>query len=519
MTEDLAAAATPPTTPTASPTTVAARPATAAARPAPRATNRWLILVIACLAQFMVVLDATVVNVALPSIQRGLHFSPASLQWVVNAYTLIFGGFLLLGGRAGDLLGRKRLFVAGVALFSGASLLNGLAQSSTMLIVGRGLQGLGGALLSPAALSIITTTFTEQSERTKALGVWSAIAAGGGAVGLIMGGALTQLASWEWIFIVNVPVGIATLLATLRFVPESRADLQHRTFDLAGAVTVTGGLVLLVYAIVKAQSYGWGSARTVGLIAASLVLLAAFVAVERRSKAPLIRLSIFRVKTLTVADLVLLLVASGMFGMFFFASLYVQEILGYSPLRAGLAFLPVTGGIVVGAGLAQQLVRRLGVRNTAVLGITLATVGMVILAGVPVHGTYAADLLPGLLPMSIGMGLTFVPITLMATGGVAENDAGLASGLFNTAQQVGGSLGLAILSTLAASRTADLLGGLHGPALLAASTAAKVSGYHVAFVAAAVMLGAGAIILAATVRQRDVENLNVEELAPSAVAA
>jgi EmrB/QacA subfamily drug resistance transporter len=489
------------------------------APPTSRGDRRWLILVIACLAQFMVVLDATIVNVALPSIQRGLHFSPSSLQWVVNAYTLIFGGFLLLGGRAGDLIGRKRLFMVGVALFSAASLLNGLAQSSGMLIVGRGLQGLGGALLSPAALSIITTTFTEQSERTKALGVWSAIAAGGGAVGLILGGALTQLASWPWIFIVNVPVGVATLLATLRFVPESRAEMEHRTFDLAGAVTVTSGLVVLVYAIVKAQSYGWGSARTVGLIAASLVLLAAFVAIERRSKAPLIRLDIFRVKTLTVANVVLLLVASGLFGMFFFASLYVQEILGYSPLKAGLAFLPVTGGIVVGAGIAQQLIRRAGVRNVSVVGIGLATVGLVLLAGVPVHGTYAGDLLPGLVTMSIGMGLTFVPITLMATGGVADNDAGLASGLFNTAQQVGGSLGLAILSTLAASRTTDLLSGLHGAALSAASTAAKVSGYHVAFIAAAVMLGAGAIMMAAAVRRRDVENLNLEELAPSPVAA
>jgi EmrB/QacA subfamily drug resistance transporter len=489
------------------------------APPTSRAGNRWLILVIACLAQFMVVLDATIVNVALPSIQRGLHFSPSSLQWVVNAYTLIFGGFLLLGGRAGDLLGRKRLFMVGVALFSGASLLNGLAQSSGMLFVGRGLQGLGGALLSPAALSIITTTFTEQSERTKALGVWSAIAAGGGAVGLILGGALTQLASWPWIFIVNVPVGIATLLATLRFVPESRAHLEHRTFDLAGAVTVTSGLVVLVYAIVKAQSYGWGSGRTVGLIAASLILLAAFVAIERRSKAPLIRLDIFRVKTLTVANVVLLLVASGLFGMFFFASLYVQEILGYSPLKAGLAFLPVTGGIVVGAGIAQQLIRRAGVRNVSVVGIALATAGLVLLAGVPVHGTYAADLLPGLVTMSIGMGLTFVPITLMATGGVADNDAGLASGLFNTAQQVGGSLGLAILSTLAASRTTNLLSGLHGAALSAATTAAKVSGYHVAFIAAAVMLGAGAVIMAAVVRRRDVEKLNLEALATSPVAA
>ena len=483
------------------------------------ATNRWLILVIACLAQFMVVLDATVVNVALPSIQRGLHFSPSSLQWVVNAYTLIFGGFLLLGGRAGDLIGRKRLFVVGVALFSGASLLNGLAQSSTMLILGRGLQGLGGALLSPAALSIITTTFTEQDERTKALGVWSAIAAGGGAVGLILGGVLTQLASWEWIFIVNVPVGVLTLLATLRFVPESRADLEHRSFDLAGAITVTGGLVVLVYAIVKAQAFGWGSARTIGLIAAALVLLAVFMAIERRSVAPLIRLSIFRVRTLSVANAVLLLIASGLFGMFFFASLYVQEILGYSPLHAGLAFLPVTAGIAVGAGVAQQLIRRFGVRNVLLAGIVLATAGLVVLARIPVHGTYAGDLLPGLVPMSIGMGLAFVPVTLLATGGVAGNDAGLASGLFNTSQQVGGSLGLAILSTLAASKTTSILNGLHGSASAAATVAARVSGYHVAFIAAAVMLGASGVILASVLRRRHLEGLNLEELTPSPVAA
>ncbi|MBV9605678.1 MAG: MFS transporter [Solirubrobacterales bacterium] len=497
----------------------AAPPTSPAAPAASHPSNRWLILVIACLAQFMVVLDATVVNVALPSIQRGLHFSPSSLQWVVNAYTLIFGGFLLLGGRAGDLIGRKRLFMVGTALFSAASLLNGLAQSSGMLIVGRGLQGLGGALLSPAALSIITTTFTEQEERTKALAVWSAIAAGGGAVGLILGGALTQLASWPWIFIVNVPVGVATLLATVRFVPESRADVGHRTFDLAGAITVTGGLVVLVYAIVKAQAFGWGSARTLGLIAAAVALLVAFVIIEQRSVAPLIRLSIFRIRTLAAADAVLLLVASGMFGMFFFASLYVQEILGYSPLRAGLAFLPVTGGIVVGAGLAQQLIRRAGVRNIALVGIALATAGMVILARVPVHGTYAGDLLPGLLPMSIGMGLTFVPITLLATGGVAAGDAGLASGLFNTAQQVGGSLGLAILSTLAASRTSDLLRGVHGAGAAAASIAARVSGYHVAFIAAAVMLAAGVAILALAVRRRHLEKLDLEELASSAVPA
>jgi EmrB/QacA subfamily drug resistance transporter len=472
-----------------------------------RLDHRWVVLVIACLAQFMVVLDATVVNVALPSIQRGLHFSPSNLQWVVNAYTLVFGGFLLLGGRASDLLGRKRLFMAGTALFSAASLLNGLAQSSTMLIAGRGLQGLGAALLSPAALSIITTTFTDNSERTRALGVWSAIAAGGGAVGLLLGGVLTDLASWPWIFIVNVPVGVITLLVTLRFVPESRDELPHRSFDLAGAVSVTAGLVVLVYAIVKAQAFGWGSTRTLALIAASVVLLAGFVAIERRAVAPLVRLSIFRVRTLAVADGVLLLVASGMFGMFFFASLYVQEILGYSPLRAGLAFLPVTAGIVVGAGIAQQLIRRLGVRGVSLLGIVLAAAGMAVLTQVPVHGSYVADLLPGLLPMSIGMGLTFVPITLLGTGGVGPEDAGLASGLFNTAQQVGGSLGLAILSTFAASRTTNLLHDAHSAA---AVVAARVSGYHVAFAVATAMLLAGAVILAVGLRRRHLEAFEPE---------
>jgi EmrB/QacA subfamily drug resistance transporter len=481
-------------------------------------TSRWLVLVIACLAQFMVVLDATIVNVALPSIQRGLGFSTSTLPWVVNAYTLTFGGFLLLGGRAADLLGRKRLFAAGIALFSAASLLNGVAQSPTMLILGRGLQGLGGAMLSPAALSIITTTFTRTDERTKALGVWSAIAAGGGAVGLLLGGVLTDLVSWPWIFIVNVPVGIAAFAATVRYVPESRADLAHRTFDLRGAVTVTAGLIVIVFAIVKSSAWGWGSARTIGLMATGLALLAMFVALERRSPAPLVRLSIFRIRTLAVADAVLLLVASGMFGMFFFASLYVQEILGYSPLQAGLAFLPVTAGIVIGAGVAQQLVRRIGIRNVALTGITLATAGMVVLTQLPVHGSYAGDLLTGLIPMSIGMGLTFVPITLLGTGGVGDEDAGLASGLFNTAQQVGGSLGLAVLASLAASQTSHVLHGLGAAAGPAAQLAARVSGYHAAFAAAAVMLGAGAVILAVGLRRRHVDAIDTEMVAAPVAA-
>ena len=469
----------------------------------PRNVNPWLVLVIACMAQFMVVLDITVVNIALPSMQRGLHFSPANLQWIVNGYTLVFGGFLLLGGRAADLFGRKRLFLIGVGVFTVASMLNGLAQSSGMLIVGRGLQGLGGALVSPAALSIVTTTFTDGEQRTKALGVWSAIAAGGSAVGLLVGGALTDLASWRWVFFVNLPVGIITFVLALRFVAESRVNLARRSLDLAGAFTVTSGLVILVYAIVKAQSFGWGSARTLGLGAVAVALLAAFVAIESRSKAPLMRLSIFRVRSLAVADTVLLLLASGMFGMFFFASLYIQQILGYSPLKAGLAFLPVTAVIMIGAGLAQQLIRRFGVRNVGAFGIALASVGLLVLTQLPVHGSYAGDVLPGLLPLGLGLGLAFVPITLLGTSGVREEDNGLASGLFNTAQQVGGSLGLAVLSTLAASQAARVL---HGSGLAAIQTA-RVSGYHVAFLAAAIMLASGSVLLVVALRRSDLRDV------------
>jgi EmrB/QacA subfamily drug resistance transporter len=478
-----------------------------------RSTNPWVVLVIACMAQFMVVLDASVVNIALPSVQRGLHFSPTNLQWIVNGYTLIFGGFLLLGGRAADLLGRKRLFVAGVVLFSAASLLNGFAQSSGMLIAGRALQGLGGALVSPAALAIITTTFRDGDDRTKALGIWSAIAASGAAVGLLVGGVLTDIASWRWVFFVNVPIGIATVVMAVRFVAESRLQDANRSLDIAGAFAVTGGLVVLVYAIVKAQAFGWGSARTLGLGAVAIALLAAFVVIERRSRAPLMRLAIFRIRALAVADTALLLVASGMFGMFYFASLYVQEVLGYNPLKAGLAFLPVTVGIIIGAGLAQQLIRRVGVRNVSIAGISLASIGMLVLTQLPVHGSYVGDLLVGLLPMSLGMGLTFVPITLLATSGVPSDDSGLASGLFNTAQQVGGSLGLAILSTLAASQTSSLLSAHSGSAV-----AARVSGYHVAFLAAAIMLAAAAGLMAFALRRTHIREVE-RELAAGSNAA
>jgi EmrB/QacA subfamily drug resistance transporter len=469
-------------------------------------TNKWLILVIACLAQFMVVLDNTIVNVALPSIQRGLDFSVTNLQWVVNGYTLMFGGFLMLGGRAADLLGRRRLFVAGIVLFTGASLLNGFAQSSTMLILGRGLQGLGGALVSPAALSIIMTTFSDHGERTRALGVWSAIAAAGAAFGLLLGGILTDLVSWRMNFFINVPVGVIAVMLAMRWVPESRADLGHRRFDAAGAFTVTGGLLTLVFGIVKSQTWGWGDYRTLVVLAAGVALLSLFVWLESRSTAPLVKLSIFRIRSIATANTVMLLVASAMFGMFFFASLYVQEILHYSPLKAGLAFLPVSLGIMVGAGISQAIIPRLGIRNVAILGISLATAGMVVLTQIPVHGQYLSNLFVGLMPLAIGMGFTFVPITLLGTSGVSNDDSGLASGLFNSAQQIGGSLGLAILATLSASRTSSLVHGVVSSGTLAA---AKVSGYHVAFWAAAGMLGAGAVLLPIFLRKRHVERVSV----------
>jgi EmrB/QacA subfamily drug resistance transporter len=469
--------------------------------------NRWLVLTIVCVAQFMVVLDATVVNVALPTIQRDLDFSVTDLQWIINAYTLVFGGFLLLGGRASDLLGRQRLFIAGVVIFTIASAINGIATSSGVLIAGRGLQGLGAAFVSPAALSVLTTTFEEGAERTKALGVWSAIAAGGGAVGLILGGALTEYLSWRWVFFVNLPVGIGATLAALRLVPNSRAEQRPATYDAAGAVTVTGGLLVLVYAIVKAQAYGWGSARTILLFAAAIVLLAAFVAIERRSAAPLIRLGIFRLRSLTGSNGAMLLVAAGLFAMFYFASLYQQQILHYSPLEAGFAFVPFTLGIIVGAGLSQPLIKRLGVRSVTYVGLTLGVAGLLYFTRLPTNGTYVRDLLPTIAITSIGMGLTFVPLTLLATTNIRPEDAGLASGLLNTSQQVGGSLGLAILSTLAASRTSHLLGS-GVVTSVAVSNSAHTRGYHVAFAVGALMLALGAAIVAATVRKADAEAID-----------
>jgi EmrB/QacA subfamily drug resistance transporter len=473
--------------------------------------NPWLVLVLVCMAQFMVVLDATVVNVALPSIQKDLDISDADLQWIVNAYTLTFGGFLLLGGRAGDLLGRKRVFLVGVVVFTLASLLNGLASSSEFLIIFRGLQGLGAALISPAALSIITTTFAEGPERAKAMSVWAAIAVGGGAVGLLLGGILTDAFSWPWIFFVNIPVGIAVFIAAQRFVPESKDPRAHKSYDLAGAVTVTAGLLILVYAIVKAQEKGWGSAHTIGVGALALALLGAFLVIERRSPEPLVPLGVFRIPTIRAANVAMFFVAAGLFAMFYFNTLYMQRVLDYSPLQAGLASLPFTVGIMIGAGLAQPLVPRLGAREVPLFGIVIGVVGLLLFLRLEPGGSYLTDLLPAIAVVSVGMGLTFVPITLIATSGIGAEEAGLASGIFNTSQQIGGAVGLAVLATLAASTTSARLGDLGHPPTSGDQAQALVDGYHVAFLGAAIVVAAAGVFLLLLIRRSEVEAVSTGE--------
>ena len=469
-------------------------------------TNRWVVLVLVCLAQFMVVLDATIVNVALPSIQHDLDFSPANLAWIINSYTLLFGGFLLLGGRAADLFGRKRIFLAGVILFSAASALCALAQSQGMLIAFRGLQGLGAALVSPAALSIIMTTFADGAERTKALAAWGAIAASGSAFGLLLGGVLTQSLSWEWIFLVNVPIGAAAFFASLRLIPESKGD-GAQGFDIFGAVAVTGGVVAIVYAIVRAEADGWGSSTTLGFGALGVALIVGFVLIERVHKHPLVRLGIFKVRSLTTANGVMVLAMAGMFAMFFFATIYVQEVLGYSPIKSGFAFLPFTVGIIGGSVAAQQLIPRIGVKAQILSGLVLAGVGLLLMTRITPEGSYLSELFPAVVVLSIGMGMLFVPLTLLATTNVNEHDAGLASGLFNTSQQVGGALGLAILSTFATSRTENQIGdGVQ-------ASQALVDGYHLAFLIGAVFMAVGAVAITLLIRRADTATINADEAA------
>jgi EmrB/QacA subfamily drug resistance transporter len=446
-------------------------------------------LVLCCLAQFMVVLDVSIVNVALPSIRRDLGFTGADLQWVVNAYTLTFAGFLLLGGRAADLIGRRVVFVAGLALFALASLVGGLAPSEATLVAARGVQGLGGAVVAPATLSILTTTFTEGAERNRALAIWGAMGGAGGAAGALVGGLLTEWLSWRWILLINLPIGLVAAVAALRVVAEGRrAAGTTRSFDLPGALVVTAGLVVLVFGIVRTEAWGWGDPRTLAVLGAGLALLALFVLIEGRlARAPLVPLRLFASRRLVGANLVVFALGASAFSMWYFLSLYLQERLGDSPIQAGLAFLPMSLTIVVTSSIAGRSVQRVGAGRLLAVGMGLIGAGMLLFARVAPEGAYLADVLAPSLLAAAGIGLSFVPVTIAAVTGVAAGESGLASGLVNTFRQVGGSLGLAALATLATQRTATLLAGG------TSSAEALTAGYHRAFLGGAMFAAAGAV--------------------------
>ena len=425
-----------------------------AAAPDPR---RWKALALICSAVFMVVLDVAIVNVALPSIGRDLDFSADNLQWVVTAYALTFGGFLLLGGRAADLIGRRSVFMFGLVLFTAASLACGLSTSDTMLVISRAIQGLGAAIISPSSLSIITTLFTEGSERNKALGAWGAVAGSGAAAGVLLGGVLTKYFGWEWIFYVNVPVGLLALALTLVLVPESKLEARERRYDPLGALLVTSGLALLVFVISEAPDVGWGSARTLGPLALSVALLVSFLVLESRTRAPLMPLGIFRIRLLTAANVVGLLLGGSIFANFFLLTLYTQQVLGYSALQAGLAFLATAGTAVLFAALAQALTTRFGPKPVLLTGLTMLSVAVLWYTRLPVEGSYPFDLLPAFIAYGIGIPFSFIPVTIAALAGVDERDSGLASGLINTSQQIGGAIAVAVISTVAITHAEDLM--------------------------------------------------------------
>jgi len=472
-------------------------PALPAALTTPRAKN--LALLLLAMTQFVIVIDASIVNVALPTIGTSLHFSRADLSWVVNAYTLTFGGFLLLGGRLADLIGRRRMFVSGLILFSLASLAGGLAQSEGWLLVARAVQGLGAAIISPAALSILATTFAEGAERNKALGVWGAVAGAGGAAGVLLGGILTSGLGWEWVLFVNVPIGIAAAALAPRLLLESRAHAEGASFDIPGAITVTAGLSLLVYALVDTVNVGWGSTATLAKLAGATVLVAAFLVIESRQSHPLMPFSIFRLRTLRGANVVGLLIGMSLFSMFYFISLYVQGVLGYSALKAGLSYLPLAIGIILSAGAASALVTRFGVKPILITGMLLIAAGLVWFSQVHTPGgSFAHDILGPSLLAAVGLGFSFVPVTIAAVIGTAPQEAGLASGLINASTQIGGALGLAILATIANSRTKALsLAGEHNQLI------ALTKGFDRAFLVGAGFALAGAILAALLISSRD----------------
>jgi EmrB/QacA subfamily drug resistance transporter len=453
------------------------------------ARARWLALIIVCLGDLMIVLDVTIVGVALPSIREDLGFSESSLAWVANAYLLTFGGFLLLAGRLGDLFGHRRLFLMGIALFTAASLFCGLSTTQGMLVGGRAVQGLGAAVVSAVALSLIVTLFTEPAERAKAMGVFGFVAAGGGTIGVLLGGILTDALSWHWIFLVNVPIGIAVFALSLVVLPRGARQSSEGRLDVVGAVTVTASLMLAVYAIVNGNEVGWTSARTLGLLAISGALLALFLTLEARVRSPLVPLGLFRLRNIAISNVVGVLWAAAMFAWFFLSALYLQLVLGYSPLQVGLAFLPANLIMALfSLGLSARLVMRFGIRLPLGTGLTLASVGLMLFARAPVDGSFAMDVLPSMILLGIGAGMAFNPLLLAAMNDVSPNDAGLASGIVNTSFMMGGALGLAVLASLAASRTGTLLSS--GESQIVALT----GGYHLAFLVGAVFAFSAALL-------------------------
>ena len=470
--------------------------------------KRWLALAVIVAAQFMVVLDVAIVNVALPSIKDDLNFSQESLQWVITAYAIFFGGVLLLGGRLADLLGRRRLFMIGLAVFTVSSLLDGLAWSEASLIVFRSLQGLGAALLSPAALSILTTTFREGRERNLALGIWGAASGSGGAAGVLLGGALTSALSWSWIFYINVPAGILVLAISPWLLTESRADLKHRHFDFAGAASITGALMVLVYALTRATTHGWVTPATIGLLTASAALLVAFVVIEMRSTAPLLPMRIFRLRTLTGSNIAGLLLGAAIFSQFFLLTLYMQQVLHYSALKTGVAYIALTLTIIAFSAVSQNLVTRLGVRRVLPVGLAVSAAALVLFARLPVDGHYFTDLLPAFLLSGVGLALSFVPMSIGGLTGVRQSDAGVASGLINTTQQIGGAIGVAVATTVATTFTTKFVESHPGSSPLGG--AALTHGFQIAFYVLAGLALLGAILAAVFVESAPKESADVE---------
>ena len=467
----------------------------------PDERRKWIALALLATTQFVIVLDAAIVNVAIPSIGRDLDFSLENLAWIPNAYALTFGGFLLLGGRMADLLGRRRMFMAGLAVFGIASLMGGFSSSEGQLIAWRAVQGLGAAMLAPSALSMVTNMFTEGAERNKALGVWGAVSGSGGAAGVLLGGLLTEYAGWEWVLWVNVPIVVIAALLAPRLLVESKVETKTRHFDALGAVVITTALSILVFALVDTVNAGWGSTQTIGLLALSFGLIVVFVAIEQRSVAPLVPFRIFRLRTLTGANVIGLLLGAALFSMFFFLSRYMQEVLHYSALKTGLSYLPLALVIIVSAGVASQLVTKIGFKPVLIAGLALITIGLLWFTQLPTDGVYLEHIIAPMVLAAFGLGLAFVPVTIAAVSGISPDDSGLASGLINTSQQIGGALGLAVLATIANTRTEDLLESARGnPAAL---PGALTDGFNVAFLAGAGFAVLGIVAALVMIRSSD----------------